>query len=262
MERIFLGIPVLNRFDLLEQAIDALDYPNVELFVVNNNTVDAENQKHFERLKEKYQFDSFSPRYNLGVAASWNRIITTAWSRGYNFVYVGSNDTMLSPGTLKAFVEMQKPEPEALWLLNHFNFWCLRMAAVPKVGLLDENFMPAYFEDNDFFYRVGLAGLEVLHLHEHEFEHNGRTVPAVSSHHLGSQTIASDAEYAMHNGNTFGNWNASHFGMKWGGGPGGEQFKTPYDKSDKDYRWWPDPAGSIAVRDWDNAKRERLQEGG
>lgn len=258
MQRIFIGIPVLNRFDLLDQAIAALDYADRELFIVNNNTVNAADQEAFLRLKEKYQFDSFSPRYNLGVAASWNRIITTAWSRGYEFVYIGSNDTMLAPGALQALAEMAKPEPEVLWLLKDFNFWCFRLAAIPAVGLPDENFMPAYFEDDDFLRRVRLAGLGYVHLGETAYEKNGRVVPAVSATHLGSQTIASDAEYAAHNGNTFNNWNRNHYVMKWGGEPGAEQFTTPYNDPTRPITWWPDPAGTIAVRDWDNDKRARL----
>lgn len=258
MQKIFVGIPVLNRFDLLDQAIAALDYQNSELFIVNNNTVDAAAQEQFTTLKQKYNFDSFSPRFNLGVAASWNRIITTAWSRGYEFVYIGSNDTLLGPGSLRALVEMEKSPNECLWLLHGFNFWCFRIAAIPVVGLVDENFMPAYFEDNDFHRRVTLAGLETVHMRSTPFEQNGRVVPAVSARHLGSQTIASDPEYAIHNSNTFGNWNAAHYNMKWGGPVGDERFKTPYGEADKDIRWWPDPAGTIAVRDWDNGKRARL----
>ncbi len=258
MQRIFVGIPVLNRFDLLDQAIAALDYPALELFIVNNNTVDAANQDAFVSLKEKYQCDSFSPRYNLGVAASWNRIITTAWSRGYEFVYIGSNDTTLAPGTLRALVEMEKPEPECLWMVLGFNFWCLRLSAVPKIGLVDENFMPAYFEDNDFHRRVQLAGLDWAHLGNTAYEKNGRVIPAAPATHLGSQTIASDAEYAAHNNNTFHNWNRTHYVMKWGGDPGGEKFVTPYNDPTKPITWWPDPAKSIAARDWDNGKRARL----
>lgn len=249
--KIFLGIPVLNRFDLLDQSIASLDYLDIELFIVNNNTVDQTQNNYLSELQAKYQFETFSPRHNLGVAASWNRIIITAWSRSYEFVYIGSNDTILSPRSLYKFVNMQKPEPECLWMLNGFNFWCLRISAIPKIGLLDENFMPAYFEDNDFDYRIKLAGLQSVSLCDREIEHNGRTLPAVPSHHLGSQTIFSNPKYQTHNNHTFNHWNKNHYIMKWGGPPGQETFKTPYNYPDKPISWWPDPAGSIAVRDWD-----------
>lgn len=257
MQKIFVGIPVLNRFDLLEKAIESLDYEPMELFVVDNNTVCDKNKEEFKRLKDKFKFDSFSPRYNLGVAASWNRIITTAWSRGYDFVYIGSNDTTLGPGTLKALVEMDKPEPECVWMVNQFNFWCLRLSAVPKIGLVDENFMPAYFEDNDYQRRIKLAGLECVCMGSSSFEKNGRMVPAVSSNHLGSQTIRSDQEYAIHNSNTFNNGNRNHYIMKWGGPLGAEKFSVPYNEPANPINWWPDPASTIALRDWDNNKRKK-----
>lgn len=257
MKPIFLGIPVLNRFDLLEQAILSLDYSPIELFIINNNTVNLEDKNKFHELQQKYKFDSFSPRYNLGVAASWNRIITTAWSRGYDFVYIGSNDTFLDKGSLKTLVEMEKLDIECIWAILGFNFWCLRISAITKIGLFDENFMPAYYEDNDFYYRIKLAGLDFVELNSYEYEKNGRIVPAAKAAHLGSQTINSDPEYAIHNSNTFNNWNRNHYIMKWGGLPGFEKFILPYNKS-YNISWWPDPADSISIRDWDNGKRAKL----
>lgn len=256
MQKIFLGIPVLNRFDLLEQALASLDYPSLELYIVNNNTVDAAANEHLSILQNQYNFDTFSPRHNLGVAASWNRIISTAWSRGYDFVYIGSNDTILSPGSLQAFVEMQKPDIECLWMLNAFNFWCLRISAIPTIGLLDENFMPAYFEDNDYSYRISLSPYEMVNLEPYAYEKNGRiTIPAPPSKHLLSQTIASNPKYASLNNYTFSEWNKNHYTMKWGGIPGQEKFTHPYNNPLHKINWWPDPAGSIAARDWDTMNK-------
>lgn len=251
MQKIFLGIPVLNRFDLLEQCLSSFDYSPIELFIVNNNTVDSSLNEHLGRLQHQYHFDTFSPRYNLGVAASWNRIITTAWSRGYDFVYIGSNDIILSPGSLKLFINMDKPQPECLWMLNRFNFWCLRISSISTVGLFDENFMPAYFEDDDYDYRIKLAGLQSVSLCDQEIQYNGRTLPAVPSTHLGSQTINSNPDYKNKNSYTFEKWNKNHYIMKWGGIPGQEKFTTPYNDSNRSISWWPDPAGSVALRDWD-----------
>lgn len=253
MERIFLGIPVLNRFDLLEKAIESLDYPNMELFIINNNTTNTENKKYFDKLQEKYNFDSFSPRYNLGVAASWNRIITTAWSRGYEFVYISSNDTSLSPGTLKTCVEMTKPESEVVWLFKGYNFWCLRLSAIPKIGLLDENFMPAYHEDHDLTYRISISGFDpVVWFYPHPVQHNGRELPGINAEHLGSQTIMSDSKYRLLNGKISSTYNKDYYITKWGGAYGYEQFKVPYNNTlGKDLRWWLDPAETVAERDWD-----------
>src|SRR3990172_857485 len=102
MNKIFIGIPILNRLDLLEQAVSKYDYPH-DLYVVNNNTVDPEFNKAFDVLQEKLGFDSFRARFNLGCSASWNRILLQALSRGHEFCYIGANDCFLGPGMLKAF---------------------------------------------------------------------------------------------------------------------------------------------------------------
>jgi hypothetical protein len=255
MKPIFLGIPVLNRFDLLEQSIQSLDYPNLELYIVNNNTTDSAQNQHLQELSTKYNFQIFSPRYNLGVAASWNRIITTAWSRGYDFVYIGSNDTILSPHSLQTFVDIEKPEIECLWMLNKFNFFCIRLSSIPTIGLFDENFMPAYFEDNDYMRRIQLSSLQMVELTSDSKELNGRILPpAPPSHHIGSQTIHSNPRYKELNNYTFNEWNKNHYIMKWGGEPGSETYHHPYNNPSNDIRWWPDPGGSVAIRDWDFMK--------
>lgn len=254
MQRIFVGIPVLNRFDLLDKAIEALDYESIELFIVNNNTVDAANTEAFHKLKDKYKFDSYSPRFNLGVAASWNHILATAWSRNYDFIYMGSNDTFLHPGTLRTLVEMEKPEIECLWLASWFHFWCMRLSAIPKIGLFDENFMPAYYEDNDCLRRIQQAGLQVVHMREHAFEMNGRMVPGVGAVALHSQTINSDPEYAALNYHTF-HENQNYYLRKWGGQPEYETFANPFNDPNNTVNRWPDPNNIAAKRDWDNNRR-------
>jgi GT2 family glycosyltransferase len=155
----------------------------------------------------------------------------------------------LHDNVLQEFIDMEKPESQCLWMLHHFNFFCLHKRFIEKVGWFDENFYPAYFEDNDFVYRCNLAEMPP-----------GHTTPEMTAkaEHKGSQTIKSDPQYAQGNNNTFGSWNATHYRMKWGGRPGAETFRTPYGKPENDIRWWPDPGGSIAHRDWDNG-RERVR---
>jgi len=255
MDKIFIGVPLLNRLDLLKKAVATYDHPH-ELFVVNNNTVDDALDAELAQWKEEAGFDVVSPRFNLGCSASWNRIIMEAMSRGYEYCYIGSNDTTLEPGALATFAGMEKKEDEGIWLANGMNFFCIRIANIPKIGWFDENFYPAYFEDNDYVYRCKMAGLLEVGCGPAEREFNGRTLPAIHMHHLGSQTVASDPVYAAGNSATFGQWNRTHFMMKWGGPPGQETHKTPYGRADKDHRWWGDPGGSIAHRDWDNPKRK------
>ena len=250
VEKVFIGIPVLNRVDLLQRALESIDIP-AYIYIVNNNSVDSEFQEKLAILKEAHGLDVYSAKYNLGVAASWNRIIMYAMGLGYDKLIISSNDTILNPGALAALADVDTSDPKSvIWHLHAWNCYMIHVRAIPLVGWFDENFYPAYREDQDYSYRCD-ALAKVL-------RHNPIEGGA---EHLGSQTVGSDAEYASHNKNTHGNWNTAHYQMKWGGMPGGEVFTMPYDgKSDggRDHRWWPDPGGSVAHRDWDNG-RERVR---
>jgi len=268
--RVFVGIPVLNRIDLLEQCVRSIDYP-ADIFVVNNNTYDQEFNDRLKAMSRELKFDLYSPRYNLGVAASWNRIVMHGMSLGYDRITISSNDTRLLPGTL-AYMEEQVPcgPDDVLWMLGGFNAFRLHTSFIHKVGWFDENFYPAYFEDNDFVRRCELAGAKYYHLPRC----NAGTETTMDAPMEigavdiesggGSRTVGSDPVYAKHNRNTFGNWNATHYRMKWGGAPGGEKFTIPYggghefNPSGRDHRWWPDPGWSLKIRDWDEG-RERLR---
>ena len=157
--KIFIGIPILNRLDLLVNCLDALDYPR-ELVIVNNNTVDPSFLSAITMLCASKNATLLNQHRNLGVSASWNLILRTAFERGYEWVFIGSNDTTLHPGSLKAAVEMDKALGGGIWQLCKFNFFLIPRRTVKAVGWFDENFYPAYMEDQDYRYCCTLAGLK------------------------------------------------------------------------------------------------------
>jgi hypothetical protein len=139
-------------------------------------------------------------------------------------------------------------EPDvAVRHLCEWNAFLVTSATIDAVGWFDENFYPAYEEDKDFAYRCQLAGLRRI------------PIAGAGADHTGSATIRSDAAYARLNETTHHQWNAAHYRQKWGGGPGHEQFKHPFNNPAHDHRWWPDPGDSIAARDWDAGRRSEKQ---
>jgi GT2 family glycosyltransferase len=244
-ERVFVGIPLLNRLDLLERCVGAIDYP-AEIVVVNNNAIDVTFGNDLDHLARHHGLEILHQDRNLGVAASWNLVIRTALDRGRDWVFIGSNDTMLHAGSLKATVELPKAGNIAIWHLLAFNFFLINRPCVERVGWFDENFYPAYKEDQDYSYRCELAQL-------------GRVdVDGAGGDHVGSATIRSDPEYARLNADTHCNWNANHYRMKWGGDAGNEVYRHPYNNPEYDHTWWPDPGGSVEHRDWDKRRRRQL----
>ena len=238
---VFLGIPILNRLDLLERCLAAIDYP-ARIVIVNNNSIDPQFRQGLERLATDRNLDVLHQTRNLGVAASWNLLIGTAIQRGFEWFFIGSNDTFLHPGSLKAAVDLPKDDDVALWALRGANFFLLNRRTMEEVGWFDENFYPAYKEDQDYWYRCRLAHKRCM------------DVPGAGAEHVGSATIGSNPQYAARNRDTHFHWNLSHYRRKWGGDAGNEQFVHPYNDPAHDLRWWPDPGETLALRDWDNIK--------
>jgi GT2 family glycosyltransferase len=244
-KRVFVGIPILNRADLLERCLDHIDHP-AQLLVVDNNSVDRRFDARLRRLARERGFELARQPRNLGVAASWNLIVRTGIARGFDLVFIGSNDTFLHPGSLAAVLELEKPDDEVVWHLASWNFFAIHRRAIDRVGWFDENFYPAYKEDQDYAYRCSLAGVKRIQAY----------FTGAGAEHLGSQTIHSDAHYFACNRHTHLRLNMAYYRRKWGGNRGCERYVTPFGRADRDWRWWPPPgAPAIARRDWDRDRR-------
>lgn len=83
-----------------------------------------------------------------------------------------------------------------------------------KIGEFDEVFAPAYYEDNDYHYRMKLAG------------HLAITYPPAMFFHWGSATQME----ALGRPLTDSSNQHAHYVRKWGGDPSKEVFKHPFNK--------------------------------
>jgi len=91
-----------------------------------------------------------------------------------------------------------------------------------EVGEFDELFEPAYFEDNDFHYRMKLLGVPAI------------TFPPAMFYHYGSRTQneANETGQPIVAGALFEN-NRAFYVRKWGGSPGDEKYEHPYNDESK-----------------------------
>jgi GT2 family glycosyltransferase len=238
---VFIGVPILNRLDLLERCLAAIDYP-AEIVIVNNNTVDGEFKARLEAMATSQGFRVLHQTRNLGVSGSWNLIARTGFAEGHEWVFIGSNDTFLRPGSLRAAVEFPKEPHVALYHLEYYNFFMVSQRTIDDVGWFDENFYPAYCEDKDFSYRCTLANLRRIN------------IIGASGEHVGSATIHSNPHYFAQNERTHQVLNNEYYVRKWGARDDEEVFTQPFNDPDHDHRWWPDPGDSIAERDWDRIR--------
>jgi len=135
------------------------------------------------------EFTTYLPMpANLGVAASWNLGIK---SFPYdNRWFFASNDVVFKPGALERLCEARTDEITLSKMFPHWHAFSVGYEAVRRLGLFDEAFFPAYFEDNDYNTRANRFGVPIRKL----------DIPA---DHDNSSTLKSDPVFQALNGDTF-----------------------------------------------------------
>jgi GT2 family glycosyltransferase len=206
--KLLLAIPTLNRADLLNEALSSyfVDFPTTEIVICDNG-----NQ---ELLTREEKFVVYKPGNNLDVSGSWNMLMDYAVRVDATHVLMLNDDVVLG-----------KTEQQIRLLLEaypHYDFynseknWCsfiLPITTFKKIGEFDQNRMPNYFNDNDYCYRMRLAGMSRLNIDflNPVIYRNSMTIeknPSLNNHFM---------EYRQ------------NFINKWGGEPGQEKFITPYN---------------------------------
>ena len=230
-----LGIPILNRGDLLERLICSIDYPVQKLFIVNNgNDIGVLQVIHKivnglnENIKEVVVY---TPEKNLGVAGSWNTIINENMDCPY--WVISANDMMFSEsGSVEkmAFYAEQNHLTNAMMYVDGYSCFCMTQLGLKEVGTFDENIFPAYLEDSDHFYRLRLSGAIATGFPDVKFIHG-------EPPNYGSSTINTNDKYQKANGITHGR-NFEYYFKKWGGRGGEEIFKNPFNDSSKSIKFW------------------------
>jgi GT2 family glycosyltransferase len=151
--KLIIGIPTINRADLLNEALEKYfeDFQDTEIFIVDNG-----NQSIITREKK---FAIYKPAENLGVAKSWNIIMDYADKLDATHVLMLNDDIYL--GKTEHEIKMLIRNNEDVDFINSFYNWCsyiLKVEAWKIAGKFDEDFFPAYFEDNSFDYKMTLSG--------------------------------------------------------------------------------------------------------
>lgn len=151
--KLIIGIPTINRADLLNEALEKYfeDFQDTEIFIVDNG-----NQSIITR-EEKFAI--YRPTENLGVAKSWNTIMDYAEKVEATHVLMLNDDIYL--GKTEHGIKVLLKSNENADFINSFHNWCsyiLTVDAWKKAGKFDEEFFPAYFEDNSFDYKMTLIG--------------------------------------------------------------------------------------------------------
>jgi GT2 family glycosyltransferase len=209
-----LGVPVLTSPEFLWRMLETVDVEIGELIIVDNGNVIAE-------LPDGVQATVVKPGYNMGVGAAWNHVIKmrprARWWALFNF------DLEFAPGDCAALVEAMESRDGLFELGVAMAAFAIDRETIRRVGWFDENYVPAYFEDNDYHRRCHLAGVDVVML------------PSATQHHV-STTLRSSRHYQDQNHYSFP-YNRQYYIEKWGGLPYRETYETPFNAGG-DIRHW------------------------
>lgn len=204
-----IAIPTINRKDLLMDGLMwyTQNMPNTQILVLDNGNQDI------PELTRKVKV--FTPQNNLGVAGSWNFLIWTAKNMGYSHVLVLNDDVILqrSEGEIDALIQKESDltfhRPKAFY---NWSAYIISQEIFSKVGMFDIAFKRAFFEDNDYEYRMKLAGINI----KYQDDLNAQV-------YKNSQTIEKNP--------LLGGYleNRELYIKKWGGIPNEETYKTAYN---------------------------------
>jgi hypothetical protein len=182
-----IGIPVLNGGSLLLRLLRSID-TTAEIYVIFNrigphdeevadalHTFAAEKPELITALKVE-QVDG-----NFGVAGSWNRIL----DHFQGDCLICNSDIEFTPMVLREALQKIRGRPELTlqWLYSHACFYAARDFTA-KLGWFDENFYPAYHEDQEMTLRriqLGVLAANVPSAGGERVRHGGsQTLQAAS----------------------------------------------------------------------------------
>lgn len=216
LQEINICIPTLNRYDKLSLLLDSLEkgslMPNNVYILDNGGNLTVDRKYNFEVHVFKYGI-------NLGVAGSWNWFIDNI----PELRLICNDDLIFREHSLKTFVENSHPEiissPEGM-ASNAYSCFIFPNKTLELIGRFDDSISPnyAYFEDNDYAYRLKLKGLSLY------------IVGNVDISHDHSSTLKAFSETQRSEHHRKFNKARDNYKRKWGGLPGHEKFITPYNK--------------------------------
>jgi GT2 family glycosyltransferase len=208
---ITLAIPTYRRFDLLTDCIASAmagTLPPDKVLIIDNSGGDC----------PPISGATIVPgRQPQSVAKAWNDAASLVGSQGW--LILANDDITFAPETIERLVTTAQQQPKAGMVspIEGARFACflLRYSAFLQIGPFDEAFRMAYFEDNDYAWRLTLNRW-------------GLAVAPSAVAHVGSATLARLTPEQMRVKHAAYAHNAEYFARKWGGPPHAEIYSTPF----------------------------------
>jgi len=203
-----IGIPTLNRFDLLNESLQKYllnDFQNTKIYLIDNGNqiINISHQNLFVLKVNR----------NLGVSASWNLLCSLIFNEHENALLL-NDDIYFGKSEMNIINFLKEHQKEDFHVSYHnWSAFILPKKTFEKIKGFDVNFYPAYFEDNDYHYRMKLQNMSYHQTEELNCEifRNSMTIQK-------DPTINNNFEK-----------NQEYYFNKWGGLPGCETYITPFN---------------------------------
>lgn len=219
-----IGIPTINRADLLIPTIKKysesfLKTDETDIYIVDNG---KQNLREIDVSVYPMSFyvKFIRPTMNLGVAMSWNMLCSMIFDKGYEYAVILNDDIRLQYGYNEIANYLKDAGKRKVLFATHGSGMCafiIHRDVFKNVGFFDPMFSPAYFEDNDYLYRLKLAHVDIEQpecLRADMIVHSASSEkdPSLKDRFLINQSL---------------------YEFKWGGLPNNEKYKLPYEGNKK-----------------------------
>jgi len=256
--KLSIVIPVINLWDsYTKQCIQSLQSKYLNKIILIDNASTDNTEKEATKLSETMPNLIYIRNvFRNCCAGSWNQGAKLAFETLQDdYVAILNNDVLMHPQAFDEIIELfesqklLKPNEQNVILVTscdvkaevanptdtftydmskkaqdeltespQYSAFVINKRYWNEVGPFDEDFRPAYFEDNDSHYRVKLLGLKAIVCPTSIYYHYGSKT---QNEALGGQPACTSFNFEA---------NREHYKQKWGGTPGQETFKTPFNK--------------------------------
>lgn len=158
--------------------------------------------------------------FNIGVAPAWNIAVSRVLNDEADMVVLLSQSITFGPSGGLDFVS-HFDDPAAKWGVESYFAWHLigiKRESFLRIGVFDEQFYPAYYEDSDWLKRARLDGIRSYE------NHDGWPYFETDVSYAGDAQALTRGDVKLDYG-----LNHGRYLLKWGGEPGHETYTIPYN---------------------------------